>query len=482
MKQATPRLPWVPRIAMALQRLGVRPPRLIGSTARRIMRRYLRESAGAPLIDGWDKPLIERSFRAATVDDSVPCTNAASLAAPAHIRAGPCQLRCLVVTSDLDAGGMDEVAAFLARHLPLAGVQTTVLHAAATELDTQLPDGRLGRRLLAEGLETKKLGPGAGAAWIAKLRPDVLSAHGAPAWVLDAAHRLSIPYVETLHGMHSLFGADWSAEAERGKKISRLIAVSDLMRRQYLLGNPAYPCERIITVPNGVDVEKRAVRDRVSSRRHLGLDGEFVFISLARHCLQKNAYALVSAFSEVAEQEPKAHLVIAGRPDDLTYFSQVKQLRAGMRCRDRIHLRDHSSDTGALLAASDGFVLNSFFEGWALASMEAICAGVPVIASEVGGALEQVGERGARGIVIPNPLGDPMLVNWQTMRKAQFGRQFNREALVAAMSSLIRNRDDWASARSDLIAAAGEQFSAQVCLRAHASVLAAAANQQRMVT
>ena len=45
-----------------------------------------------------------------------------------------------------------------------------------------------------------------------------------------------------------------------------------------------------------------------------------------------------------------------------------------------------------LLAAADGFVLDSFFEGWSLASMEALFAGVPMVLSEVGGAREQIGD------------------------------------------------------------------------------------------
>lgn len=206
-----------------------------------------------------------------------------------------------------------------------------------------------------------------------------------------------------------------------------------------------------------------------------------MFVSLARHSLQKNTYGLVAAFEEVAERHPDAYLVIAGRPDDPVYFTQVMRLRAGLSCRDRVHLRDHISNPSELLALADGFVLDSFFEAWSLASMEALHAGVPVVLSEVAGAREQVGEGEARGHLIPNPVGDPLRVNRETMREARFARQVNREALVAAMSSLITNRATRLAARQRLISESAARFHPDVCLRSHARMLVAAANGEPLL-
>jgi glycosyltransferase involved in cell wall biosynthesis len=137
-----------------------------------------------------------------------------------------------------------------------------------------------------------------------------------------------------------------------------------------------------------------------------------------------------------------------------------------------VHLRDNIADPARLLAAADAFVLNSFFEGWALASMEALCAGLPVVVSDVGGAREQVGsiEQG-RGHLVPNPIGDPVRVNWETIREARFQRQANRGALVSAMSALVSERSEWRSARDRLIRESAERFDPEVCLRRHALVL-----------
>jgi glycosyltransferase involved in cell wall biosynthesis len=466
------------RLALTAQRLGIRLPGALLRPLRSWLVGALGEQAGERGIEDWSGPLIAGREPAGEGRGSEP--RAALEAAGPPAADGPPEqpadgLRCLLVTSALDVGGLDEVVVFLARRLPRRGIRTAVLHASEKGAPDGVPSGRLGRLLREQGVETVELANGAGARWLEAWRPDVISAHGAPPWVLDAAGRLAVPYVDTLHGMHSHFAADWRSEAERGRRLAGIVAVSDLVRRQYLAGNPGFPRERIVTIANGVDDQRRLPCDRDEMRARLGLRAEYLFVSLARHCLQKNTYGLVAAFGEVAARYPEAHLVIAGQPVDPLYFAQVLRLRAGLACRDRIHLRHHTPNPAALLAAADGFVLDSFFEGWPLASMEALYAGVPVVLSEVGGAGEQVGAGGERGRVVPNPLGDPWRVNWTTMREACYGRQANREALVAAMGSLIERRAFWAAARQRLAGESGVRFHPDRCLASHAQVLAAAA-------
>ena len=226
-----------------------------------------------------------------------------------------------------------------------------------------------------------------------------------------------------------------------------MVAVSDLVRRQYLRGNPGFSNEEIVTIPNAFNATHRPAINRAKARAWLGLDDEFLFISLARHVPQKNAYGLVTAFSDVARAIPRAHLLIAGRPDDRPYAEQVRLLRDRLPERNKIHLRENLPNPSAVLAAADGFVLNSFIEGWPLASMEALCAGLPVVMSDVGGAREQIGLDGERGYVVPNPLGDPEVVTWESIGRERFRPHMNKDALVAAMKSVIRSCEHWAAVR-----------------------------------
>ncbi|WP_245286750.1 glycosyltransferase family 4 protein [Bradyrhizobium sp. ARR65] len=378
-------------------------------------------------------------------------------------------LRCLIVTAVLDAGGIDEFVAFLARQLPTWGVDITVMCASSQAVPARI--GRLATALAREGISVIGVLPEEGRKWLALNRPDVISAHSAPEWILEAAVALSIPVVETLHGIPTPIGTDWRNELTRSRHIASMVAVSDLVRRQYLRGNPRFPDTEIVTIPNAFNASHRPVINRGEARGWLGLNDEFLFISLARQVSQKNAYGLVAAFADVARAMPRAHLLIAGRPDDLSYAEQVRLLRDKLPERNRIHLRDNLSDPSPLLAAADAFVLNSFVEGWPLASMEALCAGLPVIMSEVGGSREQVGSDGQRGYVVPNPLGDPETVTWESIGRERFRLHANKSALVAAMKTVISESERWTAVRSRLARESRTRFSVQRCAEQHMIVL-----------
>jgi glycosyltransferase involved in cell wall biosynthesis len=385
------------------------------------------------------------------------------------------RLRCLIVTRVLDAGGIDEFVAFLARQLPAWGLDTTVMCADPSSHRGRAQGGRLAVALRSEGVLVIDVLSDEGRQWLAANRPDVISAHVPAEWVLEAARALSIPVVETLHGAPTPIGTDWRKEASRSRDITSLVAVSELVRRQYLRGNPGFVDEAIVTIPNAFNDTHRPAINRMKARAWLGLDDEFLFISLAQHKVQKNAYGLVTAFSDVARAIPRVHLLIAGRVEDRPYTEQVRLLRDRLPERHRIHLRENLSNPSALLAAADGFVLNSFFEGWSLAPMEALCAGLPVVMSDVGGAREQVGVNGDRGYVVPNPLGDPEAASWESAGRARFRPQVNKVELVAAMTSVVKERERWATVRPNLSEESKRRFNARTCAEQHARILSRAA-------
>jgi glycosyltransferase involved in cell wall biosynthesis len=384
-------------------------------------------------------------------------------------------LRVVIAIDVLDVGGMDEFVAFLGRRLPRFGIETVVAYAGTRMAGYQGESGRLVRALESEGVPTVALDEQSCRAWLRAYGPAVISAHGAPEWLPGAAADAGVPYVETLHGMHHFLHPQvWPAERERARQISAQIAVSELVRRQYLAGNPGFSPDRLVTIPNGVDPERVRQVDRAASRAALGLEDEFLFLSLARYGLQKNTYALLTAFAELAADHPGAHLLVAGRADDARYYAQVRAYADDLAGADRIHLRGHCPNPAALLAAADGFVLDSFFEGWPLASMEALASGVPVVLSDVGGAREQLAG-GDRGILVDHPAGDPAALDWTTISDQRFRSQGNRAQLVAAMAKLIGDRQHWADRRDALRSETLAEFSADQCLRRHAAVLRAVA-------
>ena len=426
------------------------------------------------LVDDWSRPLLGASRRsvgpmaAALPREVTGCRSGRVQASTIELH--PDAPRCLLVAASLDvARGMDEMVAFLALGLQSHGLRTAVLLTPSTPEHEVI--ARLAPVLSAAGIEVAQAPEPAARRWIRRWAPDVISSHEAPSWVLEEARSMDVPYVRVLHGMFSLFDCDWAVEAERSRDMAAIVAVSEIVRRQYLRAVPTFAEERIITIPNGVDLQRRAPHDRATARATLGLNDEFLFVCLARHDANKNQFGLVSAFDEVAARHPDAHLLLAGHVGQPRYSMQVRRERDKLACRDRVHLRDHVSDPAFVLAAADGFVLNSFFEGGPIVTMEALQAGIPVVASDVGAVRDQLGPDPTRGFLIPNPLGDPLKVNWTTIASACYERQINRDELVEAMCSLVREREERAANREQLAAESAARFDPAHCLRAHAGLL-----------
>lgn len=447
-------------------RLRARQPPLppVGrALARRFVSRMIPHEAAVP-VEGWDKPLVPGLGTgidppAEPVSPSQPPRSAALVTERG--------IRCQLVTQVLDIGGLDEFVAFLARRLPAFGLSTSVVV-------TRPGGGRLAEALRGEGIPVRELWDQAEFDGVLHAaRPDVISAHAPADWTLRSAVRLGIPLVETLHGLPTPVGTDWSRERARSRSVTAFVAVSESVRRQYLRGNPHFPPHGVLVIPNGFDEVHRASVDRERSRAWLGIGEEFLFVSMARICLQKNAYGLVDAFSEVARLRDECHLLLAGRVEDNWYVAQIGRLLAAMprSLRMRVHLRESTPHVPAVLAAADCFVMNSFFEGWSLASMEALAAGLPVVMSDVGGALEQVGEEGARGFVVANALGDRERASWAMASRVSAVRQANHQAFVDAMVTVVAQREHWRAVRAALAAESGTRFDSATCVMSHAAVL-----------
>lgn len=109
---------------------------------------------------------------------------------------------------------------------------------------------------------------------------------------------------------------------------------------------------------------------------------------------QKNPFLLFEAFSRL--NDPRAHLVLVGEG---SLFGKLAVRAAAHAGGERVHLLGMQERVSKILAASDVFVLGSNWEGNPLALMEAMSAGLPVVATAVGGVPEIVDSE-ANGILV----------------------------------------------------------------------------------
>lgn len=166
-----------------------------------------------------------------------------------------------------------------------------------------------------------------------------------------------------------------------------------------LVADGVVPPRRLHVVRNALDMAllDAAVPHRDEVRRDLGVRGGWLWIAVGRLEEAKNYPLLVRAFARVRAVHPAHTLAIVGEGSQR---AQVEAAIAAAGVQDACTLLGQRADVPRLLAAADAFVLASSFEGMPNVVMEALGAGLPVVATDVGGVRELVDD-GRTGFVVP---------------------------------------------------------------------------------
>ncbi|WP_055524100.1 glycosyltransferase family 4 protein [Streptomyces graminilatus] len=304
--------------------------------------------------------------------------------------------RVLHVTQPVD-GGVARVVTDLARAQLAAGLHVTVA----------CPDGGdggdLAARLRALGADVRpwhaSRSPGP---WLAgevrrlrrvvrAVRPDVVHAHSAKAGL---AARLAVRgRVATVFQPHA-----WSFEAVGGptaalalkwersgaRWAARVVCVSDAERAT---GERAGIAGRWQVIPNGIDTERFRPAQADSVRAGLpllaGVDPAApLVVCVGRLCRQKGQDVLLRAWGEVTRRVPGARLVLVG---DGPEAGRLRELAP-----DSVLFTGAVADAVPWYRAADLVVLPSRWEGMALAPLEAMGCGRPVVVTDVDGGRESL--------------------------------------------------------------------------------------------
>ena len=181
----------------------------------------------------------------------------------------------------------------------------------------------------------------------------------------------------------------------------------------------------------------------VRSLLELG-DADPLLVSVGRLIESKNHAVLVPMMLEVIERHPRAALMIVGSGVLHDPIAELVQ-RAGIEAH--IKLMGSRDDISALLAASDLFVFPSLTEGLGVAVVEAVAAGLPVVAYDLPPLRDMVTD--GRNGVIATPIGDPIAFTEATL--SALDNLSTHQEWATLMWDQLRDRfDNTASANDEL--------------------------------
>jgi glycosyltransferase involved in cell wall biosynthesis len=312
-------------------------------------------------------------------------------------------LHLLVTTSP---GGGPKHVFDLVRHLPrdefevmVAAPRDGVFFERFEELGVplmELPLGRLGVRHLPMTLGLLRRKP-----------IDIVHTHGKGPGLYGrlAARAIGIPAVHTFHGIHygsySRLGQNLYLALER--RLSRLTkVVINVSRSQEAEGLDLrlFRPEQSVVVVNGIDVEEVDRETRLSTvrRETLGLTSEdFVLGCVSRWDPVKRFEVLVRAVGDLARRMPRLALLLVGGGGE---EGRIRRLVAETGIQDRVIFTGFLGNPMRVYGILDLYVATSLKEGLPLAPLEAMAAGLAVVATDVPGHRDVIAG-GETGLLVP---------------------------------------------------------------------------------
>ncbi|RME90790.1 MAG: glycosyltransferase family 1 protein [Candidatus Hydrogenedentota bacterium] len=227
-----------------------------------------------------------------------------------------------------------------------------------------------------------------------KMRPDIVHAHSSKAGFLArfaAAYAGAKAIIYTPNAFP--FQIDRNIASKKlflfleklaARVTDKIICVSHSERELALklgLTNP----RKIEVIYNGVDHKKfeSDYEERIRIRSDLGIGlNDFVVVTVARMSYQKCPHHFVRVASEVLSMRSDIRFLYVG---DGEYRSDLQELARNLNVDHKISFLGYRNDVRDILVASDLFLSTSRYEGLPIAALEAMAAGLPIIATDVTG-------------------------------------------------------------------------------------------------
>jgi len=208
-----------------------------------------------------------------------------------------------------------------------------------------------------------------------------------------AAMWARLPFVVSIHGERTLRLPRAGPILRGSARCARAVITVSESLKNLTSQTVGIPLERMTVIYNGVDLDKFTEKFVTGHSSlvtpHVGCVGTLREVKGHRYLLE--------AIAAVREQVPHVHLSLVG---DGPARGALEDLRQRLGLNGSVSLWGMRDDVHALLKQFDVFVLPSLSEGISNALLEAMAAGLPVVATNVGGTPEVV-QHGVTGLLVP---------------------------------------------------------------------------------
>ena len=244
------------------------------------------------------------------------------------------------------------------------------------------------------------------------IMPDIIHSQH-PVWMGDLAmafaHDLRVPLIFTFHTRYDEYAQSYvPIVAGLASKVAEEVvrrymrqcthivaptpAIRDLILREYPIDTP------VSVIPSPVDLARFEEKDSKRIRQEFGLDEYELLLYMGRVAKEKGLDLLIDAFAKVVAERPQAILLLVGGGPYRRALESLVQRHGLSRKVIFTGIVPHE-EIPDYAAAADLFVFSSITETQGLVLVEAMAAGVPVVAVEAPGPIDILAEGG--GLLVP---------------------------------------------------------------------------------
>ncbi len=291
---------------------------------------------------------------------------------------------------------------------------------------------------------------------VREFRPDLLHSHTYPANMCARTLRALGATPRVLGTIHNVYEGGWLrmfAYRVTDPLTRHTTAVSTAAAERFLHLN-AVTRNKCTVLTNGIDTTEFApnATRRNEMRSSLKAGNSFIWLAAGRITAAKDFPNMLQAFARVHQVFPHVQLWIAGASSGYVNISNSGALPAPSSIGDSLRWLGLRRDMPALLDAADGFVLSSAWEGMPLVVGEAMAMEKPVVATDVGGVRELLGDT---GLCVPAhdsaALATAMIEVLQTtpLQRTQMGQA--ARARIQQQFSIDAKADQWEGLYASLL-------------------------------